>query len=436
MLSRTVRTAVVQEAHVVYGSLAVFVAIAGIATLLQPRLYGAKRSVIVSPATFLDPATTDALPAMSSTIATLATSPAVLRRTAIAYTQAATNPAAAAARRKQATAAWLRRHIELRPAGTSSLLEVSATAPRREDAGDLATAETVSLQRFISDARPGSAGSGRGGPAGIRLVTVSGSRSQGLVSPNPIRNGLAGLAIGLIAGCALAVFLTGGLRRKTPGQVAEGLGIPWLGTFAPERAGDVARAFLEKVAASQRLPGHVALVTGVTPGDAIDQVAHDTVRALNERATRGLLLDGELGVRAIRRRLLPPPDFNAIGTLPADSQGDWTALPAPLPPAPFPGRANADPPGPPGRPLELLRREVASSDLWPEFEFVVLSGPGAVRVDDLAPLMGALDCIVVLVGAAPGPTDLDALRALVREAELGRAAVGVIGIVESEGNAS
>jgi capsular polysaccharide biosynthesis protein len=429
MLSRTVRTAVIQEAHIVFASVAVCVAIAGIAALVQPRSYGAKRSVIVSPATFLDPATTEALPALSGTIATVATSPAVLRRTAIAYTQAATDPAAAAARREQATPAWLRRHIELRPAGTSSLLEISATAPRREDAGDLATAEMVSLQGFIGDARPGSA---RGGPAGIRLVPVSGSRTQGLVSPNPIRNGLAGVFVGLIAGCALVVLLTSWRRRKTPGQAAAELGIPWLGTFAPERAGDVARAFLEKVAASQRLPRHVALVTGVAPGAAIDQVAHATVWALNERATRALLLDGELGARAIRRRLLPPPGASAVDTLPGDSPGDWTAVPAALAPAPLAGRPHADPLSLPGQPLELVRREVASSDPWPEWEFVVLSGPGAVRVDALAPLMRALDCIVVLVGAAPEPTELSALRSLVREAEIGRAAVGVIGVTESE----
>ena len=432
MLSRTVRTAVRHEAHVVYLIVALFLTLAGIAVVLQPRLYGASGSVLVSPATFLDPASTDALPELSGTIVALATSPAVLRGTAAAYTQAATGPAAAAARREQATGAWLRRHLAVSPAGTSSLLQVSAKAPRSDDARDLADAEMWSLQRFVRDARPLTAGRGAGDPSGIRLVIVSGSEAEGLVSPKPLRDSFAGLATGLIVGCAVAVLLSRRRRRDFPRRLAAELGVSWLGTVTPAAAGRMARTFLEGVAASERLPGQVALVTGGAPAGTIARTAQDAVLALNDRARRGLLVDGELGVRAIGRQLqrARQPDVVEAPT------GDWASLPAPSRPAELVARLDGAPPDPRRHPAELVRLGGTSGALWPEYDFVVLSGPAAGRVDELLPIMGALHSIVLLIGPTARPSDVDAIRALARRAAAVRAAVTVIGVIETDAQAS
>jgi capsular polysaccharide biosynthesis protein len=432
MLSRTVGTAVRHEAHVVYLIVALFVTLAGIAAVLQPRLYGANGSVLVTPATFLDPASTDALPELSDTIVAVATSPAVLRGTAAAYTQAAANPAAAAARREQATVDWLRRHVAVSPAGTSSLLQVSARAPHADDARDLADAEMRSLQHFVRDARPLSAAGAAGDPPGIRLVVVSAGRAMGLVSPKPVRNSLVGLALGVIVGCVVALLLSRRRRREYPRRLAEELGASWLGTVHLGAAGRAVHTFFEGVAASERLPGQVALVTGTASAATIARTARDAVLVLNERARRALLVDGELGVRAIGRQLERARQPEVVNA-PA---GDWASLPAPSRPAELVAPLDGAKPETRSRSAALVRPGGASGALWPEYEFVVLSGPSAGRSDELLPIMGALHSVVLLIEPGARPSDVDALRVLAREAAAVRAAVTVIGVMDTDAQAS
>jgi hypothetical protein len=424
--SRTVRTALRDQAHVVYWTVALFLAISGVAMVLKPRLYGGSGSVLVSPTAFLDPSTTDSLPELSATLVDLATRPAVLRGTAAAYTQLADGPEAAA-RRRDVTDRWLRRHIELQPVGTSSVLEVSAKAPRPDDARDLAAAEMSSLQRFVNEARPTPAGSDRDDPGGIKLLIVSASRQQGLVSPRPLRDTGVALVIGLITGCAL-VMLRSRRQRRPPRRLAAALGVPWLGTFSPSEAGTGAREFLQNVAASQRRVGHVTLITGASPDDATDRVATATVLALNERATRGLLVDGELGARALRRLVERP----AAAGLPASAErGAWSTPPARADQAQLTTWSAIEQPDARRPSGELAAGGTARSHLWPDFEFVILSGPDVVRASRLGPLLGAMHCVVVLVGPTVWPGELEAIRALARDAESVRAVVGIMGIADS-----
>ena len=68
-------------------------------------------------------------------------------------------------------------HIALQPIGTSSVLEVTATAERSEDAVALAAAEMSALGHFVRTARTG-ASPVDGDPNGIRLVVASPARSD------------------------------------------------------------------------------------------------------------------------------------------------------------------------------------------------------------------------------------------------------------------
>jgi hypothetical protein len=378
-----------REARVVYLTVAVFLAIGGIATLRQPILQGAKGSLLASPTTFLDPAGTDALPELSDTILALGESRAVLSDAASAYTQQATDLQTRARRIAQATPAWLRSHIDLRPAGTSSVIEVSATARRAADARDLADAEMTALRGFVATARTRVAGDDR---PGLRLLIVSPARPQGWVSPRPVRNAVVALLAGLIAGCAMAVVVARRRRRSVPGRVARELSVPWLGTATPAQAGAVVSRFLEGVAASERRPGHVALVTGGAPAEAIAEVAENTVGALNGRTRRGLLVDGGLAARAVKRRRKP-----AQVLLPAPAPRAWSEAPVP-------------------------------AELEPWHEFVVLNGPRARRLREVLPLAGAVHSVVLLVDGSLSPEDFGALRQLAREAEDVRVVVGVIGV--------
>ena len=261
-----------------------------------PRLYGADGSVLVSPATFLDPGSSDALPSSRTRSSLLATSPAVLRaHRGLRIRNSATNPATAAARRRQATQAVAAAPFAVSPVGTSSLLEVVATAPESEAARDLASAQMSSLQRFVAGARARHAG------GAVRIGSRSrGSRSAGLASPRPIRDSFIGLAGGLLAGLRSGRAAGPQAPAREPGsRVAGAVGVPWLGTFTPAQAGPAGERVprtCRGLAAPARASGarhRRRARRGDRPGRAGARW-----QALNERATRGLLVDGELGVRA------------------------------------------------------------------------------------------------------------------------------------------
>jgi hypothetical protein len=340
-------------------------------TALQPERYAATASVVLSPVAFLEPGASDAMPALADTVIAVAQSPAVLRDTGAAYAAAAPDAATRAERRSTATGAWLRDHVALRPVGTSAVLEITATAGTPGDAQALANAAVTTLVGFITDLRDRTTPPGNPDRVGVRAVTTSTGERDGWVSPSPLRNEAIAVLVGLLIGSALALWVDRRSRRAAPRRVAAALRLPWLGTVpAAEHDGADGRAlrhFLEALKAAERSPGHVALVTGSGPSKDISHVARSAVRSLNGSTNRALILDGAAVGHALGHR-------------------------------------------------------------WPEYAFVVISGPSTTRGAELLALARRADSVVLAVSGDDPRVELDRLRAVARAAADGGAAVGVVGV--------
>lgn len=386
-------------------TLALLVAV--VVTLLQPRLEGARGEVLISPVAFLDPGATDSLPALSDTIVQLGTSPTVLRRAAAAFEAGAAGPAARSARRAQATDAWLRRHVELRPVGTSSVVEIRTSAPRARDAVDLAAAESGALAQVIEEARTGARGAGS---PGIRLVALSPGRAVGPVGRHAVRNGVVAVIVGALAGWPLAIVLARRRRRRTAPAFAAHLAVPWLGATTPGGAdvpGAAAASLLNALLAVRYPPCVVGIVTGNARAQDLATIADATVRALNQSGRRALLVHGASeergiadGLVASRRRVKAAVQAGADGSGAARAR-EATA-----------------------RDAAALRSRPPVAELWPGYGFVVLHGP----TGDALPPASDADCLLLVVDGDASPQDLSAMRTLAERASARRTVVGVVGV--------
>jgi capsular polysaccharide biosynthesis protein len=407
--NRSVLTSVRRQPRAVLVTVVLCVAVAAAATALQPRLYEATGSVLVSPVAFLDPTSSATLPELSDTVVALASSRAVLRRAAVAYADEANDPRTRARRLRQGTEQWMRDRVALRPRGTSTVIEVSATARSQDDALALAASEIASLRRFVDKARTGRARAGA--RPGIALVPVSEAAPRGRVSPTPVRNLSVGLIGGGLLGCLVALVVDRWRRRGTPQRVATQLGVPWLGTVSAApgdaaRAGTVLRRFLESLEGSARAGTRVALIAGSAPVETVAGVAEEAVGALNGRARRALLVQGDVGVWGIRRRLQKEPQRDAFVTHGGGG-----------------GRVSENE----SHTFGELQRPAA---LWLEYEFVVIGAPAAAPMEDVRAVVPAIDCLVLTVTEEVSQADLAAVRVLAQDALAARAAVGLLGVAE------
>jgi hypothetical protein len=266
-------------------------------TSRQKPTYGATSTLVVSSVRgFLDPQNADQLPALAETVGRLAVTTPVLRDTAIRYVGLASSPVMAAQRLRTATNKWVNNHTSaLREASTAILL-VSASAPTRRDASDLAEAAGRSLASVVNR----TSSSKKGVPGGLK-VTQFAVKPEGKTSPKPSRNLFIGLNAGILVG-ALAAFLLGRARRRLwgPEEIGDELQIPVLGTVRRLRKKRIlvgpAFAALPDRLSERRTPGSAStiLVSGVASGGRIVAVARSMMRTLEADGSHALLLDRDL----------------------------------------------------------------------------------------------------------------------------------------------
>ena len=242
-----------------------------------------------------------------------------------------------------------------------------------------------------------------------------------------VRNGAAGLLVGLLLGAVVAYVLadrSGSVRQSdAPGEI---LGVPLLGEVPQLRAGDAALTTLTEmpdeqfqfVAAGLRsvLRTGVLLVTSTDAGDGRTVTAANLAAAAARDGLRVALVDADARSRGLSR-LAGASDAPGLTDL-AAGRADLEDVVAPVSlsrshvlavvPA---GRSGAD--------LPNLFRSAGMSgalrQLRVTFDLVVLDGPPALTVPDTASLAPLADGVLVVVRPS---TDGRRLRDLRQRLEL------------------
>jgi O-antigen/teichoic acid export membrane protein/capsular polysaccharide biosynthesis protein len=183
-------------------------------SLSQSTLYESRSQVVVSPASgFLDPAHSDAFPAISTSVQELALTERVLRDAASRL------PGAKA----EHTPDWLRARLRLRISGDTPVLTVDGVDGDQKVASEVSTAETNALVDAVNTAstppvNPSPAitpGTPQAIATGLNLEVFSLGEPRGRIQPKTSRNVLLGASAGLIIGCfALAQLLSRTNRRR------------------------------------------------------------------------------------------------------------------------------------------------------------------------------------------------------------------------------
>lgn len=406
-----------------------------LATATQVPRYRAEGSVVVSPARFLDPVGTDALPALSDTIVELASSEAVLAPTASGYVLAASPGSDRARRAREATPAWVDQSTRAVRVGESSVLELSATGATARDALDLSRAFVSALTKFVQ-ARASEGQTADAPPAGVGLVVLSAGELLGKVSPTPVRNVLIGLNAGVLLGIVLA--LTFGRRRgRAPGDAAAELGVPSLGAVRPGRRepGGGVLATLKLLESLSRPTGPVrVLLTGTVPADRIAEVAVTLVRSCEDFGQPALLVDADLESRALSRRLRAPdragPWSLAGGEASVEDMSHEVVLAPALDHDGAPSvhllPAGTTPAA--GVVLDAVMVRSLFEAIESRFDVVVVSGPPLGPDRNLPVLVSTCDCwVLVADDGVPGPAIRDA-RALMLAV-----ATPMIGMLDADG---
>jgi capsular polysaccharide biosynthesis protein len=179
-------------------------------SLAQSTLYEARSQVVVSPATgFIDPAQSDAFPAISTTVQELALTRNVLQAAlaTMPKEQASESPS------------WLRSRLRLNISGDTPLLTIQGVDGSQSVATSIAKAEATALIKAINAtataAVPANATTPGTAATGVTLQAFSLGEPRGKVQPETGRNLLLGASAGLIIGCfVLAQLLSRRSRRS------------------------------------------------------------------------------------------------------------------------------------------------------------------------------------------------------------------------------
>ena len=200
---------------------AAIIGIAGglVYSLAQSTLYESRSQLVVSPASgFLDPARSDAFPAISTTVQEVALTQQVLADAAGRLGRAGV---------PNHTTDWLRGHLRLSISGDTPLLTIAGVDGSQKIASAIATAEAEALVKAITDASatpatPATSGSqatpgaSNAAATGLRLQVFSKGEPRGKIQPETGRNVLLGGSAGLIVGCfVLAQLLSRESRRRS-----------------------------------------------------------------------------------------------------------------------------------------------------------------------------------------------------------------------------
>ena len=161
-------------------------------SFIQPTLYEARSTVVVSPGTkFLDPQDADSFPRITTTVEEIALTQRVLQDTAARLqVRGFAVP----------SLDWLRDHLRLSVSGDTPVLAISGTAHDQRIARLISAAETEALTAAISAASANR-------PRGLTLTVFSKGEDRGKIQPKPLRNMFLGGNAGLLVGCLLVALL-------------------------------------------------------------------------------------------------------------------------------------------------------------------------------------------------------------------------------------
>ena len=393
-------------------ALVVFVvlgAIAGIVlTSLEEDEYSGNSSVLVSPARgFLDPQEASDLPALADTVARLADTPAVVRRTANGYIAAAVTRAEAAQRRAQAQPKWIVDHVDTQREADSSIVQIESEAPTQDDADDLAAALASALKRSAEVGQRAVVGGTQ--DTGLRLVRFD-VRSLGQTSPSPKRNIALGLLLGGLLGVVAAIAI--GLHRRrvrTAVDVARELGTRLLGQVRQARSGAHAAGYLtdlDRDAIQATGDSLLITVTGTSDETRIAAVAELLARSMiNKYGDPAVLVEGDSVRRSVSRLTRAPsaPEPAGVGSTFVDVSSPADAsMRLSLVPAATEDVGMVDP--------DRLRRAVATRN--GSGGVAVISAPSARVPDAVLPLIKASDFVVLVLDSATPAARLAPVRAL------------------------
>jgi capsular polysaccharide biosynthesis protein len=185
-------------------------AVCGLAySLAQSTLYESRSQVVVSPASgFVDPAHSDAFPAITTTVQELALTQSVL---ADAVGQLG----------RGRTTDWLRGRLRLSISGDTPLLTIAGVSGNQGQATAISVAETNALVKAVNAASatnvtPTVPATPAAPASGLSLKVFSKGDPSGQVQPETGRNFLLGASAGLIIGCfGLAQLLSRESRRRS-----------------------------------------------------------------------------------------------------------------------------------------------------------------------------------------------------------------------------
>jgi Mrp family chromosome partitioning ATPase/capsular polysaccharide biosynthesis protein len=407
-------------------------------TAIQPREYQSVATLVAgSSRGFLEPESSSGLAPVTSTVTRLAGSAAVIEGTQREYIASAPDSTTIRRRRREASLAWVRKHLTARQVADSGIVELAGTGGNQKDARALTQAAATSLKSAIET--DGSSTDSRGRAGGIAIRDFQ-TADDGLVSPTPVRNLVLGGNVGLLLGIVAGLGLGARRRRlRRPDEMAAELGIPILATVSSgdaresmPRALGAARARLQRL--SEPDHGTVFLLTGTARAERAAELGESLARVF-AASSRTLLVDADLSQQHASRhldvdglpglgellngrgpqQLLRPEQVLVTTVNGTGPEAEIEMLPAGEKPADVAAALSGS----------ALARSIQNLRL--RYEFVIVVGPGFDRPEEVIPLASVSDWTVLVTPRGERASTFEAMNALaLTDALAGRVAGAII----------
>jgi Mrp family chromosome partitioning ATPase len=396
--------------------IAVGIACGLLASRVQPVRYESIGTMVVSPASgFLDPAQSQQLAPLTTTIERLVGTPTVLGPTRQRFIHSAAKPALGRNRAGRDTN-WIAKHLRVSQPTDSSVIEITGAAGTQLDARDLTRAAVAALSQVINDLSKNSKANA------ITVHVFADADNKGKVSPIPSRNLLIGANLGLLLGIPAALGL-GAMRRRLrrPQDLSAALDSPLLARVRTGRhaAGDpgvaLARAQMQALGLGER--GDIVLITGTVSPQRIAEIATRLVRSFSETHRRAVLVDADLSNRSASRHLLVSEHPGLGDSLNGQKfqQKQYANMvvvsEGPSPVMVLPAGAQFSNPS---AALGDRRLPGVVDELRNDYDVIIVAGPGLERQAEIVSLTPLVDHAVIVTVAGTGAKALEPPRLLGR----------------------
>ncbi|MCG7592782.1 polysaccharide biosynthesis tyrosine autokinase [Mycobacterium sp. PSTR-4-N] len=318
------------------------------------------------------------------------------------------------------TADELQEHIKAEAKPDTVLISVDVLDPSPVRARDIANTlsdEFVGMVRELETPEDGAR-------AEARVVVEQRASLPGEpVSPDPIRNILAGIGLGLLLGVGLAVLrdsLDNSVKDRETLEAATGVGVVGGVPLDKERRKQAAIAFesdnspiaeaFRKLRTNLQFlavdnPPRVIVVTSSLPHEGKSTTAINIALALAEAEHRVVLVDGDMRRPTLHRYLdlVQPVGFSTV-------LSGGASMHEAMQETRFPGLSVLTSGAVPPNPSELLGSQTARkllSDLRSEFDYVIVDSTPLLAVTDAAILAAGSDGVLLM--ARFGQTKRDQL---------------------------